>query len=53
MPRFDLPPAELETYAFNRHAAATKQIEVCTHNGHEGGQAFQFRKQARFLQALA
>jgi cephalosporin-C deacetylase len=38
--------------AYNRHTAAVKQIEVYTHNGHEGGQAFQFPKQARFLAPL-
>ncbi|WP_426324134.1 acetylxylan esterase [Microbacterium sp. E-13] len=46
------PPSTVYA-AFNRHAAASKQIEVYTHNGHEGGQAYQFAKQARFLQALA
>jgi len=45
------PPSTVYA-AFNRHAAATKQIEVYTHNGHEGGQAFQFLAQARFLSTL-
>ena len=45
------PPSTVYA-AFNRHATAAKQIEVYTHNGHEGGQAFQFAKQARFLQSL-
>ena len=38
--------------AYNRHTHPAKQIEVYTHNGHEGGQAFQFPKQARFLAEL-
>ncbi|MCC2033981.1 acetylxylan esterase [Microbacterium allomyrinae] len=37
--------------AYNRHPAA-KQIEVYTHNGHEGGQAYQWDAQARFLAPL-
>ncbi|WP_342001261.1 acetylxylan esterase [Microbacterium sp. LWH7-1.2] len=45
------PPSTVYA-AFNRHTTATKQIEVYTHNGHEGGQAFQFPKQARFLGGL-
>lgn len=45
------PPSTVYA-AFNRHTSSTKQIEVYTHNGHEGGQAFQFPKQARFLSAL-
>lgn len=45
------PPSTVYA-AFNRHTAATKRIEVYTHNGHEGGQAFQFPKQARFLAGL-
>jgi cephalosporin-C deacetylase len=45
------PPSTVYA-AYNRHATATKQIEVYTHNGHEGGQAFQFPKQARFLRGL-
>ncbi|MCM1951409.1 acetylxylan esterase [Streptomyces sp. G2] len=45
------PPSTVYA-AFNRHATSAKQIEVYTHNGHEGGQAFQFLKQARFLSAL-
>ncbi|WP_243077103.1 acetylxylan esterase [Microbacterium sp. SS28] len=35
--------------AFNRYGAADKRIEVYTHNGHEGGQAYQWAEQARFL----
>ena len=35
--------------AFNRYAAADKRIEVYTHNGHEGGQAYQWAEQARFV----
>ncbi|MBD3941826.1 acetylxylan esterase [Microbacterium sp. NEAU-LLC] len=45
------PPSTVYA-AYNRHTTDTKQIEVYTHNGHEGGQAFQFLKQARFLSAL-
>jgi cephalosporin-C deacetylase len=45
------PPSTVYA-AFNRHTNATRQIEVYTHNGHEGGQAFQFSKQARFLADL-
>jgi len=45
------PPSTVYA-AFNRHTTPTKQIEVYTHNGHEGGQAFQFPKQARFLSTL-
>ncbi|MGN6220381.1 MAG: acetylxylan esterase [Microbacterium sp.] len=45
------PPSTVYA-AYNRHAAAKKQIEVYTHNGHEGGQAFQFLAQARFLSTL-
>ena len=37
--------------AYNRHRGA-KRIEVYTHNGHEGGQAYQFPVQARFLADL-
>ncbi len=46
------PPSTVYA-AYNRHAGSTKQIEVYTHNGHEGGQAYQFAKQVPFLQALA
>jgi cephalosporin-C deacetylase len=45
------PPSTVYA-AYNRHAGSTKQIEVYTHNGHEGGQAFQFLAQARFLSTL-
>ncbi len=45
------PPSTVYA-AYNRHAASKKQIEVYTHNGHEGGQAFQFLAQARFLSTL-
>jgi cephalosporin-C deacetylase len=45
------PPSTVYA-AFNRHTNPTTQIEVYTHNGHEGGQAFQFSKQARFLADL-
>lgn len=45
------PPSTVYA-AFNHHGASTKQIEVYTHNGHEGGQAFQFLAQARFLSTL-
>ena len=45
------PPSTVYA-AYNRHAGATKRIEVYTHNGHEGGQAFQFPVQARFLATL-
>jgi cephalosporin-C deacetylase len=45
------PPSTVYA-AYNRHAGPKKQIEVYTHNGHEGGQAFQFLAQARFLAAV-
>ncbi|GAA5205522.1 acetylxylan esterase [Microbacterium kyungheense] len=45
------PPSTVYA-AFNRQPSSNKHIEVYTHNGHEGGQAFQFPKQARFLSAL-
>jgi cephalosporin-C deacetylase len=45
------PPSTVYA-AFNHHGGATKRIEVYTHNGHEGGQAHQFPKQARFLADL-
>jgi cephalosporin-C deacetylase len=45
------PPSTVYA-AFNSHAGPTKQIEVYTHNGHEGGQAYQFLTQARFLSTL-
>ena len=45
------PPSTVYA-AYNRHTNPAKQIEVYTHNGHEGGQAFQFPKQARFLADL-
>jgi cephalosporin-C deacetylase len=45
------PPSTVYA-AFNRHETADKRIEVYTHNGHEGGQAFQFPKQAAFLASL-
>ncbi len=44
------PPSTVYA-AFNRHAGS-KRIEVYTHNGHEGGQAYQFAVQARFLADL-
>jgi len=37
--------------AFNRYGAADKHIEVYTHNEHEGGQAYQWAEQVRFLRA--
>ena len=46
------PPSTVYA-AFNRHETADKRIEVYTHNGHEGGQAFQFPKQAAFFSTLA
>ena len=45
------PPSTVYA-AFNRHDPATRQIEVYTHNGHEGGQAFQFPRQAAFFASL-
>lgn len=35
--------------AFHRYASAEKEISVYTHNEHEGGQAYQWEAQARFL----
>ncbi|WP_345801730.1 acetylxylan esterase [Microbacterium sp. AZCO] len=35
--------------AFNHYAGEDKAIEVYTHNDHEGGQAYQWQAQARFL----
>jgi cephalosporin-C deacetylase len=46
------PPSTVYA-AFNHHSGPKKQIEVYTHNGHEGGQTYQFLAQARFLSALA
>jgi cephalosporin-C deacetylase len=37
--------------AFNRYQGADKHIEVYTHNEHEGGQAYQWAAQVRFLRA--
>jgi cephalosporin-C deacetylase len=37
--------------AFNALASADKAIEVYPYNGHEGGQTFQWQKQAAFLAA--
>ena len=37
--------------AFNRYGGADKHIEVYTHNEHEGGQAYQWAEQVRFLRA--
>jgi len=45
------PPSTVYA-AFNRYAGA-KQIEVYSHNEHEGGQAYQWLAQARFLASLA
>ncbi len=42
------PPSTVYT-AFNRYAHADKQIEVYTHNQHEGGQAVQWMVQAGFV----
>ena len=39
--------------AFNRYDGATREIEVYTHNDHEGGQAYQWLAQTRFLAGLA
>ncbi|MCP2635084.1 acetylxylan esterase [Microbacterium sp. HD4P20] len=44
------PPSTVYA-AYNRYAGP-KQIEVYTHNNHEGGQAYQWAAQARFLTAL-
>jgi cephalosporin-C deacetylase len=44
------PPSTVYA-AYNRYAGA-KQIEVYTHNNHEGGQAYQWAAQARFLSGL-
>jgi cephalosporin-C deacetylase len=44
------PPSTVYA-AYNRYAGA-KQIEVYTHNDHEGGQAYQWAAQARFLSGL-
>lgn len=45
------PPSTVYA-AYNHHASPTKQIEVYTHNGHEGGLAYQFPVQAAFLATL-
>lgn len=45
------PPSTVYA-AYNHHAGATKRIEVYTHNGHEGGLAYQFPVQAGFLATL-
>ncbi len=42
------PPSTVYA-AFNRYAAADKEIEVYAHNEHEGGQAVQWMARARFL----
>ena len=44
------PPSTVYA-AFNRYAGP-KRIEVYPHNEHEGGEAHQWHKQARFLEAL-
>ncbi|MDY0910546.1 acetylxylan esterase [Microbacterium sp. CFBP9034] len=44
------PPSTVYA-AFNRYAGP-KQIEVYAHNEHEGGQAYQWHAQARFLESL-
>lgn len=44
------PPSTVYA-AYNRYAGP-KQIEVYTHNNHEGGQAYQWAAQARFLAGL-
>ncbi|WP_019181879.1 acetylxylan esterase [Microbacterium yannicii] len=44
------PPSTVYA-AYNRYAGP-KQIEVYTHNNHEGGQAYQWTAQARFLAEL-
>lgn len=45
------PPSTVYA-AYNHHASPTKQIEAYTHNGHEGGLAYQFPVQAAFLATL-
>jgi cephalosporin-C deacetylase len=45
------PPSTVYA-AYNRYAGP-KQIEVYTHNNHEGGQAYQWMAQARFLAELS
>jgi cephalosporin-C deacetylase len=45
------PPSTVYA-AYNHHASPTKQIEVYTHNGHEGGLGYQFPVQAAFLASL-
>jgi cephalosporin-C deacetylase len=45
---FTCPPSTVFA-AYNRYGATDKTIEVYTHNDHEGGQAYQWRAQARFL----
>lgn len=45
------PPSTVYA-AYNRHGGRSKNIEIYTHNGHEGGQAYQFLAQARFLAEL-
>jgi cephalosporin-C deacetylase len=47
---FTCPPSTVFA-AFNHYGAADKDINVYTHNDHEGGQAYQWQEQARFLRA--
>jgi cephalosporin-C deacetylase len=49
----DVVPPSTTFAAYNALASADKHIEVYPHNGHEGGQTFQWLKQVEFLHARA